>query len=105
MRGGNTFRIRDKEELLKEYANRYPELDQFVVDELSKEYDRYLDMLKSLESKEEAIEVFNNEIAKNEKRYSDNTQMQALEASSHNQFMDILASYGLIVFFRDNMIE
>lgn len=99
------FKIRDKEDVLKEYANRYPELDQFVVDELSKEYDRYVDMLKSLESKEEALEIFNNEIEMNEKRYADNTQMKALEASSHNQFMEILAAYGLIVFFRDNMIE
>lgn len=99
------FKIKDKKDVLKEYVNRYPELDQFVVDELSKEYDRYVDVLKSLEFKEEAIAVFNNEIEMNEKRYSDNTQMKALEASSHNQFMEILASYGLIVFFRDNMIE
>lgn len=99
------FKIREREDVLKEYANRYPELDQFVIDELSREYDRYVDLLKSVELKEEAIEIFNNEIEKNERKYSDNTQMQALEASSHNQFMDILASYGLIVFFRDNMLE
>lgn len=99
------FKIRDKEEVLKEYVGRYPELDQFVIDELSKEYDRYVNMLKSLESREEAIAVFNEEIEINERRYSDNTQMKALEASSHNQFMDILAAYGLIVFFRDNMIQ
>ena len=99
------FTIRDKEDVLKEYSSRYPELDQFVIDELSKEYDRYVNMLKSVELKEEAITIFNNEIEKNERKYSDNTQMQALEASSHNQFMDILASYGLIVFFRDNMLE
>ena len=99
------FKIREKEDVLREYANRYPELDQYVMDELSREYDRYVDLLKSVELKEEAIEIFNNEIEKNERKYSDNTQMQALEASSHNQFMDILASYGLIVFFRDNMLE
>ena len=99
------LKIRDKDDVLKEYVNRYPELDQFVIDELSKEYDRYVNMLKSLESKEDAIAVFNEEIEINERRYSDNTQMKAIEASSHNQFMDILAAYGLIVFFRDNMIE
>lgn len=99
------FKIRDKDDVLKEYVNRYPELDQFVIDELSKEYDRYVNMLKSVESREDAMEVFNREIEINEKRYSDNGRMTAVEASSHNQFMDILASYGLIVFFRDNMIE
>ena len=99
------FKIKEKEDVLREYANRYPELDQYVMYELSREYDRYVDLLKSVELKEEAIEIFNNEIEKNERKYSDNTQMQALEASSHNQFMDILASYGLIVFFRDNMLE
>lgn len=99
------FKIRDKDDVLKEYVNRYPELDQFVIDELSKEYDRYVDKLKSLEFREDAIKVFNREIEQNEIRYSDNSRMTAVEASSHNQFLDILASYGLIVFFRDNMIE
>lgn len=99
------FRIRDKEEVLKEYARRYPELDQFIIDELSKEYDRYIDMLKNLETRGEAIEVFEEEIDKNERRYKDNAQMRALEGSTHDQFMGILAAYGLIVFFRDNMIE
>lgn len=99
------FKIRDKEEVLREYARRYPELDQFVMDELSKEYDRYINMLKSLETKNEAIVVFEEEIEKNERRYKDNSQMKALEGSTHDQFMDIMASYGLIVFFRDNMLE
>ena len=99
------FKIRDKDDVLKEYVNRYPKLDQFVIDELSKEYDRYVNVLKSLESREEAINVFNREIEQNEQRYSDNSRVTAVEASSHAQFLDILASYGLIVFFRDNMIE
>lgn len=99
------FNIRDKEKVLNAYAKRYPELDQFVMDELSREYDRYIDMLKNLETKDEAICVFEDEIEKNEVRYTDNAQMRALEGSTHNQFMEILAAYGLIVFFRDNMIE
>lgn len=99
------FKIRDKEEVLKEYVNRYPELDQFAIDELSREYDRYIDLLKNLETKEEALEVFEEEIEKNERRYKDNRQMKGLEGSTHIQFMEILASYGMIVFFRENMIE
>lgn len=99
------FKIRDKKEVLREYVNRYPELDQFVIDELSREYDRYIDLLKNLETKNEAICVFEEEIEKNERRYTDNAQMKALEGSTHDQFMEILANYGMIVFFRDNMIE
>lgn len=99
------FIIRDKDVVLKEYSNRYEELDKFVMDELSKEYDRYIDLLKNLETREEAIQVFEEEIDKNESKYTDNAQMRALEGSTHSQFMEILAAYGLIVFFRDNMIE
>lgn len=98
------FKIKDKKEVLSAYGKRYPELDQFVMDELSKEYDRYIDKLKSLETKNEAIVVFEKEIEKNERRYTDNSQMKALEGSTHDQFMDIMACYGLIVFFRDNML-
>lgn len=99
------FKIKDKEEVLNAYVKRYPELDKFVMDELSREYDRYIDKLKSLETKNEAIVVFEEEIEENERRYTDNFQMKALEGSTHDQFMDIMASYGLIVFFRDNMLE
>ncbi len=99
------FKIRSKEEVLKDYVNRYPELDRFIIDELSREYDRYIDLLKNLESKEEALAVFDEEIERNERRFKDNAQMKALEGSTHDQFMEILANYGMIVFFRDNMIE
>lgn len=99
------FEIRGKEEVLNEYVKRYPELDQFVIDELSREYDRYIDLLKNLETREEAIEIFEEEIKMNERSYKDNSKMRALEGSTHNQFMEILANYGLIVFFRDNMIK
>ncbi|HEY8362430.1 MAG TPA: hypothetical protein VIK77_06045 [Tissierellaceae bacterium] len=100
------FRIRSKEEVLGEYKKRYPELDKFALEELSKEYDRYLNLIKNLETKEEVMEVFQREIEKNERRYrDDNDHMTLLEGSPHEQFMEILANYGLIVFFRDNMIE
>lgn len=104
--GGTMFRIRSKEEVLGEYKKRYPELDKFALEELSKEYDRYLNLIKNLETKEEVMEVFQREIEKNERRYrDDNDHMTLLEGSPHEQFMEILANYGLIVFFRDNMIE
>lgn len=99
------FKIRDKEDVLREYVDRYPALDQFAKEELSKEYDRYIDLLKNLETRDEAIEVFENEIRQNERSYKDNANMKDLEGSAHNQFMEILAHYGLIVFFRDNMIK
>ena len=63
------FRIRSKEEVLKLYKSRYPELDKFALEELSKEYDRYLDLIKNLESKEDVMAVFQEEIEKNERRY------------------------------------
>jgi len=99
------FKIVSKEEVLRKYKSRYPELDQFALEELSREYDRYLDLIKNLETKEDVMAVFQEEIEKNERRYKDNYQMKALEGSPHDQFMDILAAYGMIVFFRDNMVE
>lgn len=103
------FKIRDKEHVLNEYQRRYAELDNVFVKELGKEYDRYVDLLKSVSTREEAMEVFAKEIARNERSYKSNTQMNtqtnALEGSPHNQYMEILANYGLIVFFRDNMIS
>lgn len=96
--------IKSKDQVLMAYKNRYPGLDKFVLDELSKEYDRYLEKLRGLTSREEALEVFNREIEENEQKYRDNSAMKLLEASPHTQFMEILAAYGLIVFFRDTMI-
>lgn len=99
------FKIRDKEDVLKEYEERYPELDSVFIDGLSKEYNRYVGILKNLTSKEEAMEVFAKEIERNESNYKDNSQMKDLEGSPHSQYMSILANYGLIVFFRDHMLE
>lgn len=99
------FKIRDKEQVLKEYERRYPELDKIFIGELGKEYDRYVRLLKNLSTKEEAVEVFEKEIERNERNYKSNAKMKALEGSPHSQYMEILANYGLIVFFRDNMIQ
>ncbi len=99
------FKIRDKEEVLKEYVDRYPELDEHFKVELAKEYDRYRELLENAETKEEALEVFEEEIRKNEERYRNDTMIECLEGSPHSQYMEILANYGLIVFFRDNMLR
>ena len=103
-RSGSLVNIKSKSEVLKEYQSRYPELDTFFIQELSKEYDRYEEKLKGVNTKQEALEIFRNEIKRNEARYNENA-MNASEASLHDQFMDILAQYGLIKFFRDNMLE
>ncbi|WP_077369096.1 hypothetical protein [Anaerosalibacter sp. Marseille-P3206] len=97
-------KIKSKEEVLREYQSRYEELDSFFIEELSKEYDRYAEKLKDVDTKEEAIDMFRKEVKRNERRYKQNT-MNASEASLHGQFMDILAQYGLIKFFRDNILE
>lgn len=99
------FKIRSKDHVLGEYQRRYAELDNIFIEELSKEYDRYVGLLKSLTNREDAIEVFEKEIARNERNFKDNSQIECLEGSPHAQYMSILANYGLIVFFRDNMIE
>ena len=98
------YKIRSKEEVLKEYNRRYPELDEVFISELQKEYDRYAELLKDAETRKDALEIFSNEIKRNENNYRNNASMKCLEGSTHNQYMEILANYGLIVFFRDNMI-
>jgi nicotinic acid mononucleotide adenylyltransferase len=99
------YKIRDKGEVLREYVNRYPKLDEHFKKELVQEYDRYRELLIDTKTKEEALEVFEDEIKKNEEKYKSDTLIECLEGSPHNQYMEILANYGLIVFFRDNMIE
>lgn len=99
------YKIRDKEEVLKAYSKRYSELDKMFMKELGKEYDRYIDLLKNAETREDALKVFEEEIQRNENNYRNNAAMNFLEGSTHTQYMEILANYGLIVFFRDNMIE
>lgn len=99
------YKIRGKDEVLKAYSKRYSELDKVFMAELGKEYDRYINLLKNAETREEALEVFAEEIERNENNYKNNAAMSYLEGSTHTQYMEILANYGLIVFFRDNMIE
>lgn len=99
------IKLRKKEEVLKEYVSRYSELDNFFMEELSKDYDRYAEILKDCNTKEEYYEIFRKEIKANEQRYKDNSMIKGVEGSTYDQFMDILAQYGLIKFFRDNMLD
>lgn len=99
------IKLRKKEEVLKEYVSRYSELDNFFMEELSKDYDRYVEILKDCNTKEEYYEIFRKEIKANEQRYKDNSMIKGVEGSTYDQFMDILAQYGLITFFRDNMLD
>ena len=99
------MRIRSKEEVLELYKSRYPQLDRFFQKMLSAEYDKHYDILKDLQTHSQAESYFEEEIQKNEQMYRDNLQIEGIEAALSDQFMTVLANYGLIVFFRDNMIE
>ncbi|SDY73838.1 hypothetical protein SAMN05660462_00774 [Proteiniborus ethanoligenes] len=99
------LKLKSKEEILKQYVSRYPELDRQFMNRLSEEYDRYIEVLKDVNSIEEYNKVFEEEIRENERRYKDNAMLRGLEDSPYNQYMEILAHYGLIVFFRDNMLD
>ncbi len=94
-----------KEAVLKSSVRRYPELDKFFVESLSTDYDRYAEILKDCNTKEEYYEIFRKEIKANEQRYKENSMIKGVEGSTYDQFMDILAQYGLIKFFRDNMLD
>lgn len=99
------MRIRTKEEVINAYNKRYPELDEYFITHLEEEYDGYYDKIKCFQSKDEVLAFFESEIEKNDKKYSDNAEIAGVERALNNQYMDILAAYGLIVFFRDNIIE
>lgn len=99
------MRIRDKAEVLQEYESRYPALDNYFLKQLSEEYDRYYAKLQHMQTVREVEVFFEEEIEKNELLYRNNAHMGGIEASLSDQYMNVLAAYGLIVFFRDHMIE
>ncbi len=99
------MRIKTKEDVLNAYKSRYPDLDTYVTNQLSTEYDRYFEKIENLKTSEEVRNVFEEAIILNEQRYRENAHIHGVERALNNQYMSILASYGLIVFFRDNMIE
>ena len=65
------MRIKSKEEVLKEYKNKYKELDNYFISHLSEEYDKYYKIVKDLQTKDEILAVFEKEIEKKkgERRY------------------------------------
>lgn len=99
------IKLKSKHEVLSQYVSRYPELDQQFLKRLSAEYDHYVEALKDCVTKEDAYKVFENEIKENERLYKDNAKMRCLEGSTYDQYMEILAHYGLIAFFRDNILD
>lgn len=105
MKEGFAVKIRSKEEVLKEYQSRYPALDQYFIQHLSEEYDRYYQKLQHMQTEKEVELFFEGEIEKNEHMFKNHAHMEGVEASLSNQYMAVLAAYGLIVFFRDHMLE
>lgn len=99
------MKIKSKDEVILAYSRRYPALDAYFIKSLEEEYDRYYFHLKSLTTKESVDHFFESEILKNENAFKDNALLDGLESTLHDQYMSVLANYGLIVFFRDTMIE
>lgn len=99
------MKVKSKEDVLNAYKSRYPDLDAYISEHLSTEYERYFEKIKNLKTTEEVRHVFQDAIELNEQRYRDNAHIHGVERALNNQYMSILASYGLIVFFRDNMID
>lgn len=99
------MRIKTKEEVMECYQKRYEQLDQYFLKNLSEEYDRYYLKLNSFHSREDIEDFFEEEIQKNEQNYKDNALIEGVTDSLEEQYLSVLASYGLIVFFRDHMID
>lgn len=102
---GVIMKIRSKEEVISAYSKRYPELDYYFISNLEQEYDKYYNAIKDMKSLKEVEAFFNHEIEKNDASFKDAAGNGGLEDSLNSQYMAILANYGLIVFFRDTMIE
>lgn len=102
---GEFMKIKSKEEVVKAYSKRYPELDYYFISNLELEYDKHYEQLKNMKSQKEVEAYFQNEIEKNDASYKDSVGNSGIEDSLNNQYMSILAAYGLIVFFRDTMID
>lgn len=99
------MRIRSKEEVIGAYSKRYPELDHYFIMNLEREYDKHYEHIHALQTKGEIDAYFHNEIEKNEDSFKNDAYCEGLEDSLNGQYMSILAAFGLIVFFRDNMVD
>ncbi len=98
------IKFRTKEQILAMYRHRYPALDEYAAYNLGKEYEHYFDLVKDLRTKEDVVAVFEDCIKRNEERYSQNDTIGGTEGNLHGKYMDILANYGIIVFFRDHIL-
>lgn len=99
------MRIREKEEILKAYEDKYSALDNYRAKNLIEEYERYYGKLQHMQTPKEIEIFFEQEIEKNDERYKANAYMEGIEAALSDQYMMVLASYGMIVFFRDHMVD
>lgn len=99
------MKIKTKDEVISAYSKRYPELDYYFISNLEKEYDKYYAHVKDFKTQKEVEAYFQSEIEKNEASYKDSVGNSGLEDNLTSQYMSILAAYGLIVFFRDTMVD
>ncbi|KAB3532734.1 hypothetical protein [Alkaliphilus serpentinus] len=97
--------FRTKEEIQNLYVRRYDQLDVFALEELGREYDHFMKDLKNCKSREEVMEFFENKIHINEQRFRKSSNIGSVESSPCKDFYTLLASYGMIVFFRDHIIK
>lgn len=98
--------IKTKEEILDMYVKRYDELDSYARENLSQKYDEILSdfKLENIDTKEKYDAYFDELEKKNEELFKLST-CECLESSPSKRFTEILASYGIIVFFKMNLIK
>ncbi len=99
------MKIKRKDQVLSLYKSRYPALDKFFLQHLGEEYDRYAEKVLAMNSIEEFDAFFISEVEKNEQLYKDNADIGGVESSLVEQYMAVMANYGRIMFFRDNILE
>lgn len=99
------MKIKTKNQILSLYKSRYPALDKFFTQHLGEEYDRYANRILNMNTIHEYNEFFDNEVEINEQLYRDNAQIEGIESSLSEQYMAVMAAYGTIMFFRDNMLD
>jgi len=98
-------KFKTKEEIQSLFVSRYDELDVFAIEQLGREYDHFMNQLEDCKTKEDVEEFFEKKIHINEQRFRKTSQYQSIESSPCNDFHSLLAAYGMIVFFRDNIIK
>lgn len=98
-------KFKTKEEIQSLYVKRYDELDAFALDQLGREYDHFMNQMKDCKTKEDVMAFFDEKVHINEQRFRKSSHIASVETSPCNDFYTLLAAYGMIVFFRDNIIK